>query len=344
MIKIFDIAHDQVIDSKVLFGYADYSYAIEHLVPLIKKFNEQRTTLPKKFYERLKRDINHNCIMPPLTLSFLSDETNDENELYWENFVNANISNGFILDGIQRLNTLKSAYDESNFVQEFPHKQKIYLNIIISSSYNKLLYRMITLNNGQKPMSARHQIEILAKLFIDFDEIDIPFTAEKDKSPSNQNSVSFRKDILTKGYYAFASNSIDFDNSKIIQEKMNELLAEDIITSDIETRKYDYGNVIDLVKKLYTESRYLYEWFKNANNFIGFCAGANKSYADLDSLSVIEFEQVIRLLEQAFSSIETSKIKLGASRRKASMSIVSDIAKYVDYSENDLVREVARLI
>lgn len=44
----------------------------------------------------------------------------------------------------------------------------LYCNILISDSMDRLLYRMITLNNGQKPMSARHQIEILAGNIFDF--------------------------------------------------------------------------------------------------------------------------------------------------------------------------------
>lgn len=52
---------------------------------------------------------------------------------------------------------------------------------------DRLLYRMITLNNGQKPMSARHQIEILASNMFDFDKLPILAVSEKNKSNKKNN-------------------------------------------------------------------------------------------------------------------------------------------------------------
>lgn len=129
---------------------------------MIDRFDAQRKLLDIKFYERLEKDIVNGCMIPPITLAFVSKDMASEKELDIINkYINDNIKEGFILDGIQRINTLFRA-NELNY-EAFPRRSSLLLNIIISESSDMLLYRMITLNNGQKAMSPRHQIEILTK-------------------------------------------------------------------------------------------------------------------------------------------------------------------------------------
>lgn len=158
-IKIFDMVHDDVIKSHVLFTKSNYQDALIYLFPLIDRFEQQRNPLNKSFYEKLRKDLINGCIMPPITVALLVDDlsvvSRDINEC--EKYISENIKDGFILDGIQRLNTMHLAKDEG-----LPLEKPIYINVLISTSIDMLLYRMITLNNGQKPMSARHQVEILA--------------------------------------------------------------------------------------------------------------------------------------------------------------------------------------
>ncbi|WP_241151507.1 hypothetical protein, partial [Pseudomonas viridiflava] len=93
------------------------------------------------------------CVMPPITVAFVTDkEFGANNEI--EDYVNENIDASFVLDGIQRLNTLYRAAEEVEFGDDYV----IYINFILCDSVEKLLYRMITLNNGQRPMTPRHQV------------------------------------------------------------------------------------------------------------------------------------------------------------------------------------------
>ena len=59
-------------------------------------------------YEGLERDLLKGCIMPNLTLAFVVDRT-QLNGISRQGYVNREIGNAFVLDGIQRLNTLARA-------------------------------------------------------------------------------------------------------------------------------------------------------------------------------------------------------------------------------------------
>lgn len=121
MIDLFNSSRDEVIKSSVSQGATTYRYALDNLFPLLDKFDEQRKVQRRKFYERLQKDILKGCIMPPITLAFVDSEhakITDQNKI--QRFISNNIQSGYVLDGMQRLTTLKSASEESNFIFDAP--------------------------------------------------------------------------------------------------------------------------------------------------------------------------------------------------------------------------------
>ena len=134
-IKIYDIQYDKVIKSFYLTVGATYDYAVKNFVPLINKLDFQRNPLRKSFYKRLENDILFGCIMPNITLAInLNDHLPHKEELN-ENYIEQNLNNAFVLDGIQRLNTLKRIADNN----DFPRNGVIYCNILVCNSMDKLL-------------------------------------------------------------------------------------------------------------------------------------------------------------------------------------------------------------
>ena len=224
MFTVFNESYDEVIRSVYLTVMADYAFALDNLVPLIDKLDFQRSPLRKTFYSRLERDIIDGCIMPFLTIAINKDikgkkfyTNNNQNEL--EDL----LKTAFVLDGIQRLNTLSRVANKPGFDSSRP----IFFNILICGSMDRLLYRMVTLNNGQRPMTARHQIEILAQNMLDFSNIPLDTITEKQsKSDINRNEAGSQvaKDTLIKSYIAYISHSVNIDNQKIIESKMDELI------------------------------------------------------------------------------------------------------------------------
>ena len=163
-------------------------------------------------------------------------------------------------------------------------------------------------------MSARHQIDILADAFFDFDTIDLKLVAEKGKGRVRAPE-SFKKADFVKGYIAYLSGSVNIDNQKIIEEKMDELIASKIIDSDIPTSNVEFMDIVELVNK-FSKSSSLRDWIRGQNNFIGFCVGAKTSAVELKSLSIEKVEESVNNFEKAFSSINVSKVNLGKVRRE----------------------------
>lgn len=224
MITALHLSDDKVIKSAFVTGVADYNFALEHIYPLLDRFGEQRKAQNKKFYERLRADIVTGCVMPPITLAFVDAANSHATEVELiESFINDNISEGYILDGMQRMLTLRDASALAGFSGDRP----LYVNVIVAERYDLLLYRMITLNNGQKPMTARHQIEMLTKGAIDISNVDFPIVREK-QTEGKKITNAFRMSDIAEAYTAYLSDSLHNQNTKIIESKLDEILVGNV--------------------------------------------------------------------------------------------------------------------
>lgn len=336
-LKLYDIQYDKVIKSFYLTTGVDYEYAIEKFVPLINKLEFQRNPLRASFYKRLEEDIQIGCIMPNITVAIKVDKKMPTEEEITEKYINENLKNAFILDGIQRLTTL-NRIDRS----KVDMTRMLYCNILVCDSMDRLLYRMITLNNGQKPMSARHQIEILAGNIFDFDSLPILSVTEKSKKTKRKNEdESMNKENLIKGYLAYISNSVNIDNQKIIEEKMNELIADKILNSNIASKNGEFKDVINYISAMLDDD-YLNNWFKVANNFIGFSAAMNTIFSKVCEFDKTTLKNAIKMFEDVFSAIDVSKIKLGLARRRMVKYYFENIVKFLHYGYSDLLDAISQ--
>lgn len=335
-LKVLDINRDKVIGSPYVTIRVTYKYALEKLYPLINRLEFQRNTLKKEYYERLKKDIKDGCIMPSITIAFddkqifeeFENENADADEL-----IGNNIENAFILDGIQRINTLHEAFIESE--RELDLSTPLYASIIISDSMNKLLYRMIVLNNGQRPMSTRHQIEILVgKTLSQFGEkLDNIVVTEKD-AKRNDGKKKIKSDVLSKAYLAYSSSSIDIDNQKIIEEKLDEIVSRKIVTSDIKNNSVDLFDLLSFILEICEEAERhddnLIPWFNNENNLIGVFTGISKNNEFITYMDYKKMKCLIENIDYALKIMNVSKIKVSKERRR----VVSRFSeKYDIYSE-----------
>lgn len=344
MIKILHEEFDGVINSKYFIGTTNYTYALEKMFPLINNLDIQRNIQNKAFYARLEGDIMKHCIMPPITLSFTENNEDffKDPQVDWEQYINDNISRGFVLDGIQRLSTLHRAF-KSN--QDFTSKvgsTTLYLNIIICSDVDKLLYRMITLNNGQKAMSARHQIEILMGNIFKFEDTGLDITTEKRQHVSSKYKVTanFKQADFVKAYLAFVSGTAIIDNNKIISDKLDELIAEKIMDSESKSESINFSKVIDVIQKLIVDQN-IEKWFKVSNNLIGFCAAMKKRVLKNEEIS--DFGSLIAHFENVFGTVDVSKVKLGVTRRKAVQFYFEKLDSKGDYSDLDFANRFTDL-
>lgn len=202
---------------------------------------------------------------------------------------------------------------------------------------------MITLNNGQKPMTARHQIEIIASNVYDFENTALAVQTEKRKPGQKRQQGAFKKADLIKAYLAFLTNSVNIDNEKIIQEKMDELIAAKIMESGIGESETQFDDVISLIEK-FSQNNTLKLWLLTQNNLIGFCAGIRSGISTLKTLSTQEFLNATSAFENAFGSIDVSKIRLGMARRKAVEHFISNIKTLSTSDETEILDIISCVI
>src|SRR5690606_8156321 len=139
------------------------------------------------------------CITPAITIAFIENVDLNANHSIesLNDFIFENIKNAFVLDGIQRLNTLRRVYQKED--NKLDLNKYLYVNIIICTERDNLLYRMVTLNNGQKPMTARHQIEMLADSVYDY-SIYNNFDVFTEKESAPKSAKGFKKADIMNSY------------------------------------------------------------------------------------------------------------------------------------------------
>lgn len=314
-LQVFSVDNDKVIHSFFVACRTTYDFSIKNIVPLIQKLDIQRKIQSKKFYSRLAEDIIKGCIMPPLTLAFIEDnglKFKNKDNMFFEKYINSNINKGFVLDGIQRLTILKEASLNPNFNSKAP----IFFNVLICPSYDKLLYRMITLNNGQKPMTMRHQIEILLGDRESFEGDGIKILSERE-AVGKAARGSFKKSNFIDAYLAFISNTTDIDNKKIIESKLNELLASRIMESGASSTTVEFSDVISLVAK-FSQDQSIQKWFKNENNLIGFSVAMRDSdiFNLIYNFNQVDFKKQAESFEEMFKCANVSQIRVSNYRRR----------------------------
>lgn len=331
-IQIFTQEYDAVIKSVVLTGQTTYGHAIDHIFPLINRFAAQRKIQNPAFYDRLRNDLLKGCLMPAITLALVDPETSAFDSVQnSEDYANENIDKGYVLDGMQRLNTLNSIKDDENF----PADKALYLSVVISGNKDMLLYRMITLNNGQRPMTPRHQIEVLTEELFDFEALDIEVQSEKDRGEKIKRGAFNLADI-SKGYLAFFTNSVHNENNKIISEKMDEIIVGNIMATAVVENGLEFQQVLELVDK-FSVNESGKSWLKTQNNFIGFCVGVKSSYDVLMGVSADEFGEAVEKFDAAFKSIDAAKVNLGKYRRELSKKYIEKISELKDSSDIELL-------
>lgn len=165
---------------------------------------------------------------------------------------------------------------------------------------------------------------------------------EKEKKRKKKNDEdTMNKESLIKGYLAYISNSINIDNQKIIEEKMNELIADKILNSNIASKNGEFQDVVDYISNM-MGNEYLNTWFKVVNNFIGFSAAMNVSYSLIRDVNKDELQEHIELFEETFSAIDVSKIKLGMARRRMVKFYFENFHKFSNYGYSDLLDAISQ--
>jgi hypothetical protein len=216
------------------------------------EFQRQRVGSSKTVYSLLKADLLKGCVIPPIVLASSSDSEKALDVVKL-------IENGdlLILDGLQRTMTLLDIKKELVANGDKEKLEEIYrgkIRVEIYSGVNRLgvLYRMLTLNTGQTPVSLRHQIEILYIDYINRDISGIHLIREvDDEAPGKSKEYVFRD--IVDGFNAYLDRDIlpmdrldVLDNIRGLEKLSTENQKLDLFKQFVIT----YNNFIEKVEML----------------------------------------------------------------------------------------------
>lgn len=182
------------------------------------EYQRKRVRNSSSFYSLLKKDLIQGCIMPPIVLALCEPLPSACDILDIIKSYGKKIK---ILDGLQRSYTIKEIVREHNnslWIDSNPLNNKIRVEVYVGIDKLGILYRMLTLNAGQTPMTARHQIEII---YSDYkDSCDVPgvrFLTETDGgTPNDIGEYKFRD--VVEGFTSFLQKDyLTLDRREILE-------------------------------------------------------------------------------------------------------------------------------
>lgn len=218
-------------------------YKLSNKILDLNQFQRRRVKSSSTVYSLLKNDILEGCVIPPIVLahSKFKDEKSVEeiSDIEIIELIQSQQDKLIILDGLQRTYTIKDLYEElekkeDNANLTIVSSQKLRIEIYLGIDKIGILYRMLTLNTGQTPMSIRHQIEILYSDYLTNPIDGITFITETaERRVENINQYNF-KDIV-EGFNSYLDRdylTIDrfdiLDNIKSLEKLSKENQSKDL--------------------------------------------------------------------------------------------------------------------
>jgi hypothetical protein len=308
------------------------------------KFEIQRKRVEPKKYSRLKSDFKNGALLPGITLAIEFSQVDKYLELIENNRFDkiTSMLNEkeviYILDGLQRTYIINDIIADGGQIIE---GQKLLLEIWFEKEINHLIYRLIVLNSGQKPMSMRHQVELLFmtlknSLTKDIDGLELYL--EKD-GQIRSKPKKFAFDRIVNAYYSFLTKSPETDRDNLVVKKLNE---DDILSSTETELNENYTSFkkylskyceLDLeLFKVYSGSEELSNyknWFSEENTMKAFFAAVSKFKMDekREARMDVALEKLLETLknEQNNSDVinfqQFNNIKSGIDSKKSNVGV-----------------------
>lgn len=329
MVKILSRTEDRKIQTSNYLIELELNEYLEFAENIISnnEYQRKRVRSSMSIYSQLKEDLKYGCIIPPIVLAIDSKDMSEE-ELNQSN-IKELLKKSLILDGLQRTFTIIDAYNElikegrdtSLFLKGSLHAE-------VYGGINRfgLLYRMLTLNTGQTPMTLRHQIEILYSNY-DVNIPDIILIKEVEgRSPRNIGEYRFQ-DIID-GFVSYLQSSyLPMTRSTILETiKTLETISSENVEEDLfKTFVQCYNSLLNRMNSMTSEND-----TKNMNDLL----------SEDDSL-LLNAESVKTFLfaESIFSLMSKSQVMTGFGaglsllKQKNKISSISDISRLINSLE-----------
>ena len=312
-------------------------------------FQRKRVRSSKTVYALLKEDLKLGCIIPPLVIALSNTAKTDLNMGNISSYVIENKKDLLILDGLQRtltINDLLNELSEDSIALDKVKNHKIRLELYVGINRLSILYRMLTLNTGQTPMTLRQQIEMLYMDYLEqqkipyvsliretdsktarkfgeynFHEIIDGFNAYLDREPSPMVRSDILDNIKSLEKLSKENQNIDLFESYIqayhkLLEKILNLSPDDVTLPD------EYIEKNDIFDK--TASRI----FRKPQVMSGFGAALGKlidfevienidsSVSLIENLVITDANEFLEKINKYLAEIKKKSKKIGTSQRE----------------------------
>lgn len=215
--------------------YRDFLYLTEGAE---ENLDIQRAIIKgSKAYATLRSDLKRGCILPPIVLAVtvnLSESAEDYLTGGNLQSLSADLNlvqsaNVYVIDGLQRTNAIRQTVKELTLDEE----REIFLDRFVriemwlNIPFSAIAYRMLLLNAGQRPMSVKHQVEVLSsKLVGDLAEVQQLEIFRVSDGRRRTQPGQFALAKIAQAFQAWLQGQPNLDLRNTVME---ELLAESAI-------------------------------------------------------------------------------------------------------------------
>lgn len=216
------------------------------------EFQRKRVKSANSVYSLLKKDFLRGCVLPPIVLGLNSKVEIGADDDDIGQLIGSHIDDVVILDGLQRtysLIELESELDDGSEDLERFYLLSLRVEMYVSINRLGVLYRMLTLNTGQSPMSIRQQIEMLYMDYVKKPLDGIVLLREvDDEAPSAVGEYTFKS--VADGFNSYIErNELPIDRGDILENIRG---LEKLSTEDSEANLFSgYIETYDLFVKKY---------------------------------------------------------------------------------------------
>lgn len=289
--RVIGLTKDLRTKTNVIYAQIAIKEYFELIGENYNKFQLQRKKETHKGYKRLKDDLSNGALIPGITLAVepsiaksITDKISDSDLKDIGEELKKAKDNIYILDGLQRTHKIKELIDAG---VKFEDRHDLLLEIWVEPEISHLVYRLIVLNSGQKPMSMRHQIELLfttmrVTLTKEIPSLEILVENEEFK---RLKALQFPFERIVTAYYSYLMKSPEVDKSSIVSQKLVEEKimegSEQYLSDSFTSFKNYLRKYCELDKELFricdkTEFKLFRNWFADANVINAFFAALGK--------------------------------------------------------------------
>ncbi|NJA90144.1 hypothetical protein HCX48_13065 [Rhodocyclus tenuis] len=188
-----------------------------------------------KAYSTLRSDLKRGCILPPIVLAVSVQLSTDVGAGAGVNLAQLSTDLGaitsegvYVIDGLQRTNAIRQTARELEGEElDLFLRRLLRVEMWLNIPFGAIAYRMLLLNAGQRPMSVKHQVEVLSsKLFDDLGEIPNLDIFRVFESRRRTQPGQFPLAKIAQAFQAWLQGQPNLDLRNTVME---ELLAESAI-------------------------------------------------------------------------------------------------------------------